>query len=302
MPPDWAARKPPDWAHKQTQFAQMWMHRAEMWRYVYMDCEGRCRRLNTYMQTLMFFLMALSPATSFASFLDTFSPSTKLMAVGILSSLVMFLRSVQSAWKLGEQAQMFKDTSNKFYEIQSKVKTQLMSSSGSRCDWDIFKDKILESMMTTHSNAPTAYYAVLKAHGVLQNVSDAGNRDTHQLNLSDQMFGNELNYLSPPTPAVHKKNLGKEVKNVARGLPNRKQITAREVQKKEMDNFDFNEIAMAARESKTHIPPSPENTIDLESEDLRKSSSMSPTAVVVGEGGSNKNTNALVFNLPKLGS
>lgn len=173
------------WSEQQVRTAKEWMARVQKWRYVYLDCESRSRRWNSYMQILMFILMALSPTTSFASFLNTLSESTRLTMVGAMSSAVMLVRSVQNFWKLEEQAQMFKDTAHKFHEIQSRLKTQLTASRHSRAEWDLFKDKLLDSLMTVHSNAPTAPYEILAHHGIISNKEEVSSTSQQELLMNE---------------------------------------------------------------------------------------------------------------------
>jgi len=137
------------------------------------------------MQILMFVLMALSPTTSFASFLDTLSESTRLTMVGTMSSIVMLVRSIQNFWKLEEQAQTFKEAAHKFHEIHGRLKTQLTASANNRAEWDVFKDKTLDALMSIHSNAPTAPYKILLHHKIITNKDDTSSTSQQEVLMNE---------------------------------------------------------------------------------------------------------------------
>jgi hypothetical protein len=240
------------WTTKQLNIAKVWLKRAEMWRFVYMDCESRCRKTSSYMHIFSFIIMSLSPTTSFVSFLDTLTDKTRLMTVGVLSSVAIFLRSIQNMWKLEEQAQIFKETSNKFFEIQNRIKIQFTASCSNRQSWDVFKDKVLESMTTVHTNAPTAYYTVLKQHKIInthpnrntvqtpKNEFDSFSFDTSiemDVAHTDQYSKSVSNeYVSPAYDA--KSQNKRALKTALKGIKNRKKLVARHAQREALHEFD----------------------------------------------------------------
>ena len=210
------------WTDGQIKTAKAWMARVQKWRFVYLDCENRSRRWNSYMQIFMFVLMALSPTTSFATFFDGLTEGTRLTMVGALSSAVMLVRSIQNFWKLEEQAQMFKDTAHKFHEIQSRIKTQLTSSRTNKTEWDSFKDKLMDSLMSIHSNAPTAPYEILAYHGIVASKEEVSSTSHQELlmnetsNHMDTVAITTSQLVSPvtQTQAIKKNALKKALKGI----------------------------------------------------------------------------------------
>lgn len=154
------------WTAENVEQVQAWYRRCQKWRYVYLDSESRAQRWHTCMQVIMFVLMAVSPTTSFASFLDGLGESTRLTMVGAVSSAVMLLRSLQNFWKLEDQIHAFHDTALKFQELTSKLKNEVLTPPSKRTDWNQFKQKMLENMMAVHTSAPTVPWEILKQHGM----------------------------------------------------------------------------------------------------------------------------------------
>ncbi len=232
-----------------------------------MDCENRSRRWNSYMQILMFILMAMSPTTSFATFFDGLGEGTRLTMVGALSSSVMLVRSIQNFWKLEEQAQMFKDTAHKFHEIQSRVKTQLTASRTNKADWDSFKDKLMDSLMSIHSNAPTAPYEILAHHGIVTNKEDAASTSQQELlmnevsNHMDTAAVTTSQLVSPVTQTQKAKK--KALKKALKGISSQTTVMAREANNRavfdlaEDDGGVNNDESEGQRIITTTVPPLP---------------------------------------------
>jgi hypothetical protein len=220
------------WNDGQIKTAKAWMARVQKWRFVYLDCESRSRRWNSYMQIIMFILMALSPTTSFATFFDGLTEGTRLTMVGALSSSVMLVRSIQNFWKLEEQAQMFKDTAHKFHEIQSRIKTQLTASRTNKMEWDTFKDKLMDSLMSIHSNAPTAPYEILAYHGIINSKEEAFSTSQHELLMNEASNHMETAAVTTSqlvSPVTQNQNNKKNaIKKALKGISSQTSLMARE--------------------------------------------------------------------------
>lgn len=171
----------PVWTPAQTKVAKSWHTRVNKWRFVYLDAENRCRWWNNMLQLLLFVLMAMSPVTSFATFMEGVSESTRLTVVGAFSSAVMLLKNVINFYNFDEKKVAFHETAQKFYAVHSKIKDALLSNT--QPDWDTFKSEITQSMMNLHSSSPTPPYLLLIRYGL---VSFAGNS-------SDDALGEETN-------------------------------------------------------------------------------------------------------------
>ena len=166
------------WTQANISQARAWYSRCQCWRFVYLDCESRTQKWHNAVQIIMFILMAMSPTTSFATFLDGVDENTRLTMVGAVSSAVMLIRSLQNFWKLEEKIHEFKATALKFQEMNAKLKNELLTPAHKRTDWNQFKQKVLETMMAIHASAPSVPWVILEQHNMHTHGKGGGSGDS----------------------------------------------------------------------------------------------------------------------------
>lgn len=183
------------WTASNVAQAKAWYARCQCWRFVYLDCESRNQKWHNAVQIVMFVLMAMSPTTSFATFLDGVDENTRLTMVGAVSSAVMLLRSLQNFWKLEDKIHEYRATALKFQELNAKLKNELLTPAHKRTDWNQFKQKVLETMMAIHASAPSVPWVILEQHNMHSHGGGSGGGESTSLNEDP---GQSATVVAPP--------------------------------------------------------------------------------------------------------
>lgn len=153
------------WPDNAGPLCEKWIRRASKYRWVYYEVENRYRKMHNIISGIKTILLALTPTTSFASPLDSLTPTTRLNITGGVGSAALVLNYLSSWMKADEQAHQFKHTVNQFELLINYITSQMLSRQPE--DWDDFQHTVQRKFAEIHTTSPSPPFDVLVKHHII---------------------------------------------------------------------------------------------------------------------------------------